>query len=76
MAKKATAENIEVAPKQKAVVQAKKVPTFEYKDRNYYISTGKSPLIYVNFNLCIQMLVLFLPVQRLSAEVQPQYFML
>jgi hypothetical protein len=47
MAKKATAENIGVAPQQKAVVQAKKVPTFEYKDRNYYISTGKSPLIYV-----------------------------
>ena len=46
MAKQATAQNTEVAPQQKAVVQAKKVPTFEFKDRNYYISTGKSPLVY------------------------------
>ena len=40
MAKQATAKSPEVA------TQTKKVPTFEFKDRNYYISTGKSPLVY------------------------------
>jgi len=46
MAKKAEAvENIEVAPQPKVKkVQAK--PEFEFKDRTYYIATGKSPLVY------------------------------
>lgn len=46
MAKKAEAvETIEVAPQPKVKkVQAK--PEFEFKDRTYYIATGKSPLIY------------------------------
>ena len=45
MAKKAEAvETIEVAPQPKVKkVQAK--PEFEFKDRTYYIATGKSPLI-------------------------------
>mgnify|MGYP000577689474 FL=1 len=51
MAKKATAENVEVAPQETAVKTApvKKEntkPVFEFKDRTYYIATGKSPLVY------------------------------
>ena len=51
MAKKATAETVEVAPQETAVKTApvKKVntkPVFEFKDRTYYIATGKSPLVY------------------------------
>jgi hypothetical protein len=48
MAKKAKAEEtIEVAPQpvvaKKAAAQK---PEFEFKDRTYYIATGKSPLVY------------------------------
>jgi hypothetical protein len=51
MAKKATAETVEVAPQETAVKTApvKKEntkPVFEFKDRTYYIATGKSPLVY------------------------------
>ena len=48
MAKQATAKKVEVAPQQ-AVKPAVKTPTkpvFEFKDRTYYIATGKSPLVY------------------------------
>jgi len=48
MAKQATAKKVEVAPQQ-AVKPAVKTPTkpvFEFKDRTYYIATGKSPLAY------------------------------
>ena len=51
MAKKATAETVEVAP-QKTVVKTAPIkkentkPVFEFKDRTYYIATGKSPLVY------------------------------
>ena len=49
MAKQATAKKVEVAPQQavKPVVKTPTKPVFEFKDRTYYIATGKSPLIYV-----------------------------
>lgn len=51
MAKKATAETTaEVAPQapvaKKATPKEPAKPTFEFKDRTYYIATGKSPLVY------------------------------
>jgi hypothetical protein len=51
MAKKATAETVEVAPQETAVKtapvqKAPSTPVFEFKDRTYYIATGKSPLVY------------------------------
>ena len=49
MAKKATAvETVEVAPQEVAVKTAPKKtkPVFEFKDRTYYIASGKSPLVY------------------------------
>ena len=47
MAKKATAETIEVAPQEVAVKTAPQKPakpTWEIKDRNYYLTGDKSPL--------------------------------
>ena len=55
MAKKATAQQAEVAPQaientyvEPAKVSAPKkiIPEFEFKDRTYYLATGKSPLVY------------------------------
>ena len=48
MAKQATAKKVEVAPQQtvKPVVKTPIKPVFEFKDRTYYLSTGKSPLVY------------------------------
>lgn len=51
MAKQAIAKKVEVAT-QPAVAQSAPVkkentkPVFEFKDRTYYIATGKSPLVY------------------------------
>lgn len=51
MAKQAIAKKVEVAP-QPVVAQSAPVkkentkPVFEFKDRTYYIATGKSPLVY------------------------------
>lgn len=50
--KKATAKKVEVAPQEKVLPKVnvekvnKKQPTWEYKDRTYYLKTGKSPLVY------------------------------
>jgi hypothetical protein len=51
MAKKATAETTEVAPqstsaKTAPVQKAPAKPVFEFKDRTYYLATGKSPLLF------------------------------
>lgn len=51
MAKKATAEITEVAPqkpvaKTTTIEKAPAKPAFEFKDRTYYIATGRSPLVY------------------------------
>lgn len=48
MAKKATANKVEVAPQAvtPAAPKAPAKPTWEYKDRTYYLTTGKSPLIF------------------------------
>jgi hypothetical protein len=50
MAKKATAETIEVAPQptvaKKTTVQKPTKPTWEIKDRNYYLTGNKSPLTF------------------------------
>ena len=48
MAKKATAETIEVAPQEVAVKTAPKPtkPTWEIKDRVYYLTGNKTPLTY------------------------------
>ena len=51
MAKQATAKTPEVAPQQtfeKIAAPAKEPakPKWEYKERTYYLSTGKSPLIF------------------------------
>jgi len=51
MAKKATAETTEVAPqptvaKNAPVQKAPATPVFEFKDRTYYLATGKSPLLF------------------------------
>jgi len=49
MAKKATAETIEVAPQEVAVKTAPQKPTkptWEIKDRNYYLKGNKSPLTF------------------------------
>ena len=46
MAKQATAKQVEVAPQVKAVPKAAAKPQWEYKDRTYFLITGKSPLIF------------------------------
>ena len=52
--KKATAKKVEVAPQElenvlpETKVKQKEIkkPTWEFKDRTYYLKTGKSPLVY------------------------------
>ena len=46
MAKQATAKQVEVAPQVKAVPKVTAKPQWEYKDRTYFLITGKSPLIF------------------------------
>ena len=46
MAKQATAKQVEVAPQVKAAPKAAAKPQWEYKDRTYFLITGKSPLIF------------------------------
>jgi hypothetical protein len=48
MAKKATANQVEVAPQKTIIkkVQAPVKPSFAFKDRTYVLNNGKSPLIY------------------------------
>ena len=46
MAKQATAKQVEVAPQVKAAPKVTAKPQWEYKDRTYFLITGKSPLIF------------------------------
>lgn len=46
MAKQATAKQVEVAPQVKAAPKVAAKPQWEYKDRTYFLITGKSPLIF------------------------------
>lgn len=44
--KKAPAKKVEVAPQEAYVAPAAKKPVFEFKDRTYYLTGNKSPLIF------------------------------
>ena len=46
MAKQATAKQVEVAPQVKAEPKKAAQPQWEFKDRTYFLTTGKSPLIF------------------------------
>ena len=46
MAKQATAKQVEVALQVKAAPKVTAKPQWEYKDRTYFLITGKSPLIF------------------------------